>query len=281
MEDLDVVAVLTSHDQQVSCAKYSVGTHGAEVVSDAYYDVKLYHRSYGHLVSRQNGTETFGVVRPNTLGLSPANVHAAYDFSGKLSMNSLTLHQNLFEQVIASDIGFQSLGALEPLFGWTNPGLARLIERHFEVMLRQKGEVNVETDALTLQIAYELFRHFTSRKQVLRARNVSDKELKNVIEFIEANLETDIDLSAMAEVIGLDVFRFSKGFKAATGTSPHQFLISRRLDRARQLILTTKMPLSEIAYACGFASQSHMTSTFSRQLGETPGGLRKKAGLAT
>jgi len=58
--------------------------------------------------------------------------------------------------------------------------------------------------------------------------------------------------------------------------SPYRFVIERRLARARQMLLGSDQPISDIAFACGFSSQQHLTSTMSAKLGETPRRLRRQ-----
>ena len=63
--------------------------------------------------------------------------------------------------------------------------------------------------------------------------------------------------------------------KARTGMSPYQFVISRRVERARALLENSDLPITEIALVCGFASQQHLTATLSRKLGSTPSRIRR------
>jgi AraC family transcriptional regulator len=64
-------------------------------------------------------------------------------------------------------------------------------------------------------------------------------------------------------------------FRRSTGTSPHRYVLRRRLEQARSLIATTAMPLAEVASATGFASQSHLSDAFLRRYGRTPGAARR------
>ena len=64
--------------------------------------------------------------------------------------------------------------------------------------------------------------------------------------------------------------------KLRTGLSPYRFVTERRLDRARHLLSTSRLPISEIALACGFSSQQHLTSALSAKLGTTPLKIRKR-----
>ena len=77
----------------------------------------------------------------------------------------------------------------------------------------------------------------------------------------------------------LSPFHFSRAFKQATGSAPHQFVIARRVRRAQLLLAAGSCSQAQIAYETGFASQSHFASTFRRVTGMTPGQYRRTARL--
>ncbi|MEM9794967.1 MAG: helix-turn-helix transcriptional regulator [Pseudomonadota bacterium] len=81
----------------------------------------------------------------------------------------------------------------------------------------------------------------------------------------------------LAAQVGVAPAHLSRAFKAATGRTPRQHLIARRLAHATRMLAEGREPLAEIAYACGFSSQSHMTALFSEHIGMPPGRYRKEA----
>jgi len=90
---------------------------------------------------------------------------------------------------------------------------------------------------------------------------------------LDAHVETIVDSGELEAVTGLDRFALARQFRAAYGTSPYNYLVMRRLQRARQLLLQD-VPLAEAAIDCGFADQSHFTRQFRRAYGVTPGRWR-------
>jgi AraC family transcriptional regulator len=106
---------------------------------------------------------------------------------------------------------------------------------------------------------------------------LSPFQRRRVVAFIEANLDGDLSLFRIAEVAGLSPYHFARSFRADMGDTPHHYVLCRRIDRARQLLRETSMPLAEVALACGFASQPHLNAVFRRELGMTPGALRTAA----
>jgi AraC family transcriptional regulator len=84
-------------------------------------------------------------------------------------------------------------------------------------------------------------------------------------------------LGELADAAGYSKAHFVRLFRRSTGTSPHRYVLLRRLEQAQQMIATSTTPLAEVASATGFASQSHLTSSFVRRYGCTPGDARRRA----
>jgi len=105
---------------------------------------------------------------------------------------------------------------------------------------------------------------------------LSERKLKTVISYIEDNLAENISLHEIAAVAGLSVSYFTPLFRETVGIPMHQYLIRRRVERARDLIRESKMPISQIAYETGFAHQSHLSRNMRRLLGVSPTAFRER-----
>lgn len=97
---------------------------------------------------------------------------------------------------------------------------------------------------------------------------------RRVREHVEAHMSENIDLAALAAIAGLSVYHFARAFKHSTGVTPHQYLVSRRIERAKEMLARTEAPLAEIALATGFSDQSHLSRHFRQILGITPSHFR-------
>jgi AraC family transcriptional regulator len=133
-------------------------------------------------------------------------------------------------------------------------------------------------DAASELVALTLARDFVAGARVPslagRERPLSARVVQLVAEYIDAHLAERVRVGELAAIAGLSSFHFSRAFKRTTGQSPYAFALGRRVIRAREL-LSTKLPLAEIALAVGFASQSHLTEHFRRRIGVTPGRIRR------
>jgi len=97
------------------------------------------------------------------------------------------------------------------------------------------------------------------------------RQMLNAIDFIEENLDDrSLTIEQIAKSINLSPFYFTRSFKKEFGISPYQFIINKRLERAKKL-LRGDFPIAEIAYMCGFSDQSHLTRVFKKYFGFTPG----------
>jgi transcriptional regulator GlxA family with amidase domain len=100
------------------------------------------------------------------------------------------------------------------------------------------------------------------------------RALRRVREFIEAHLEENISIQMLAGIAGLSMYHFARAFKKSEGMTPHEYLIQRRVRRAKDLLAKTELPLSEIALASGFSDQSHCARRFREHVGVTPSSYR-------
>ncbi len=107
------------------------------------------------------------------------------------------------------------------------------------------------------------------------ARKLSSQQLQQTVEFIDAHIGADLSVATLAGRLGMSPYTFSKLFKAKVESSPHSFVLSRRIQRA-ELMLGGPLALSEIALSVGFASQSHFTEAFRRRTGRTPSKARRR-----
>jgi AraC family transcriptional regulator len=131
-------------------------------------------------------------------------------------------------------------------------------------------------DCARLALAAGLLRRSGKTRNVVRpVRKFSPLEMKRVAAYIDAQIDRPISVGELAAFVGLSEQRFIRTLRAATGLSPHQYLIARRIEAAKRRLMDPAQTLAGIAVAVGFADQAHMTATFSRLLGYTPGAWRK------
>ncbi len=96
------------------------------------------------------------------------------------------------------------------------------------------------------------------------------RRLQRVFSHIRENIGRDLSVTELAQVVGMSQYYFSKLFKMSTGTTPHQYVMRQRVERAQEMLRETQTPLAEVATQVGFETQSHFTSVFRKIVGATP-----------
>jgi AraC family transcriptional regulator len=94
-------------------------------------------------------------------------------------------------------------------------------------------------------------------------------------EILSANLDGRVMLREVARECGLSASHFSRAFHRTVGSAPHHWLLTHRIEVAKQKLRDRRLPLSEVALTCGFADQSHLTRVFTRLVGVSPGAWRR------
>jgi AraC family transcriptional regulator len=108
-----------------------------------------------------------------------------------------------------------------------------------------------------------------------RAAPMDARSLARVDEYVRTHLSADLSVTDLARALELAPDTFARKLKAATGLSPHAFVLERRVERAMQLLAETHSGIAAIAHEVGFSSQSHLTEVFRRRRGTTPHAYRR------
>ena len=125
-------------------------------------------------------------------------------------------------------------------------------------------------ESLANLLLVELMRQSPERKCTSTWVSLTPRQLRKVEEFVESELHREIPLSEMAEVLNYSPHYFCRVFKRAVGSSPHQFVLLRRVERAKGMLSGSQLDLSKIALEAGFANQSHFGTIFRKFVGTTP-----------
>lgn len=134
---------------------------------------------------------------------------------------------------------------------------------------------NLFADSLKNLLTIHLLRNYCEsetpqKKLVVPGRALDAVKLKQIQDYIEEHLAEAIAIEDMAALVPMSQFHFARAFKAATGETPHKYLIQRRMERAKVLLTVTPLAIAEVAYRVGFSNQSHFTTHFRKATGVTP-----------
>jgi AraC family transcriptional regulator len=135
----------------------------------------------------------------------------------------------------------------------------------------------IYAEALGIQLSVHLLRNYANikyRESTNQAR-LSKRQHGKLIEFMKENLQHQVSIENLAEVTGVGVWTFCRRFKETYGTTPSAYLMEKRIERAKEMLRKSELPIKAVAAECGFSDQSHMTRVFRRKLGLTPGQIRQ------
>lgn len=166
---------------------------------------------------------------------------------------------------------------LRPRCLWTDAAMLSMGRALREVVVHG-GKLSLEEScAWATLIGNHVVRHCADRPADAtcseHARRSAAK-VNHVIRHIDEHLHEALPVAGLARLAGMSRSKFSRAFRSATGLPPHQYLVARRIDRAKGLLAGTDRSLADIALAAGFSSQSHMTTCFRHSIGQTPSEFR-------
>jgi AraC family transcriptional regulator len=166
----------------------------------------------------------------------------------------------------------------EPVLGFRHNALARGLAEFSKELSVQDNVFPLMADGWMLQALAHMVRVTNARAPAGAGQSggLAPCQLGRAMDFMRAHLSGNISLEELASVCDLSVSYFARAFKNGTGVPPHRWLVEMRIEKAKDLLLNTKTPLAEVAAACGFADQCHLTRTFRRATGDTPGAWRRE-----
>lgn len=199
--------------------------------------------------------------------IPPGHVHACNPLpSARWSYRMFYLEQSWMISALAA-AGFGG-GKTPHLYSLRTPTATAAVNRITDVLTTAKdgsgGERHLATAVRQL---FSLSSHLFQSEHCLVPRSFSAME--RVRDFIDQHCEERIHLAVLAKESGLSAFQLIRGFKRRFGLTPHAYQLNQRIVRARKL-LVSGFALPEVAYALGFADQSHFQRVFKGQVAATP-----------
>jgi AraC family transcriptional regulator len=243
----------------------------------------IYHLSRPTEVTRkiEGAARETALIGPRRICLTPGDATTRWQHAGHPEILQVYLRQSVYEAAVSEIYGCDSSGAeLVPRFAILDPLLEQLAIAITSALRDGNSEDGLYIDTISQMMAVHLARTHSSRSRpvrILPPRPLAGWKMRRVIEFIEDNLEGDLSLQAMAAEVDISPLYLARAFKAAVGQSPHQYVLARRIERAKELLRNTDLPVVDVALSSGFSSQSHLSHWFIRQVGVSPAVYRRQA----
>jgi AraC family transcriptional regulator len=255
-----------------------------ELPALTHHRLFLFSRPPEELDLRYEGVKRHRPPAAGSVSLLPADSPGWVRSSGCKDELHLFLEPGLVSRVAAEAFGLDPARlTVPPLDGLDLPHLrAAMLAVDAELTAAGAGGP-LAAESLANVLAVQLLRHVLMLRQPVRRRagTLPRAKLRAVVEYVEEHLDGSPTLEQLAAVARLSPNYFVSQFKTATGLPPHQYVILRRVERARQLLQTgTELSLAEVAAHAGFSDQSQLTHHFKRLVGVTPGQFRTRVRTA-
>ena len=222
------------------------------------------------------------VIQPGGTFIMPGGIDFRVRLGGALSTVHFYLGHHVLAEVARELSASPDGPALRPRMGGRDPLLESLILGVRDELLDPGLMGDGYVDYLARAAAARLVRMDAASSARLvpdiRCPGTGSRKIARAIAYLNAHLHRKVSLDELAGVLDISVSQMLALFKKTVGAPPHRYILTLRVARARDLLRRGDLPLVQVALACGFAHQEHMTRVFKRELNVTPGAYRRSSG---
>ena len=224
----------------------------------------------GVIVNQSRG-ETSYIPENSLYTFNPGDVHSGY-----ATDNILISHRTFYPSEaalaeLARDAGLRGAPYFKLSAFHAPHSAARLRGLH---QLLEHSPSRLERESAVVEIFGDLLKRHTPLLLGARAKGNEPKAVKEVREYLDAHVQDNVSLNALAELVNLNRSYLIRAFKRSVGLPPYSYLIQQRIERAKTLLRSGK-PLAQVALEVGFSDQSHLNLHFKRTMNLTAGHYAK------
>ena len=239
----------------------------------AQHRISLHIANQDYLERRLDGGKLkSSPMSPGLFNFIPAYRELEALWQAEIELLSIYLPPTLLERTVLenSDRYFSKIELIDRL-AIRDPFLEQLAYAFKNELENETGD-RLYRESLQTMLCAHLLRYHCSTAIVTTevSGGLPASKLRQVIDYIQSNLEYDLSLAQLAKVAHVSSHHFGKLFKQSMGVTPHQYVLKYRIERAKKLLRDRKLTLTEISLATGFCHQSHFTNTFRRCTTLTP-----------
>jgi AraC family transcriptional regulator len=209
---------------------------------------------------------------PGRMLVLPADLDSRWEVSGARRLLLLTIPSRTMRQILGPVCPPDLSSAFGPLSEatWEDPFLQTLMLRLWDGSAGKFATDRLLADGALITILSQLFQRSGICRPPVSSRALSPRRLMRVTDYVDAHLAEEFDLTDLARESGLSLRHFCRTFRSEVGETPYRWIMRRRIERAKELLLKSDLSLAEIAGNCGFADQSHFTRALKQVTGTSP-----------
>jgi AraC family transcriptional regulator len=217
-----------------------------------------------------------GIAMPGAVLVTAPHVPAQCTFRGPYDVLHLHVRNELIAECAGDAQGNEPARLCSEFHLLQNPVVEKLAHALLDADEMSEPLRTLYAESINIAIVSRLLgsAHGVAPSVQPKAGGLVKWRLKRAVDYIEANLAGPMSLADLASSTGLTRMHFAAQFRVATGLRPHEYLLRRRIERAQELLLNSRMPVVDIAFSVGFQTQSHFTCAFKRIVGQPPSAWR-------
>lgn len=247
----------------------TVGGNDAACVVLDFFDGRVVGR-------RRGGAWSHKPVRMGNITVADPNEATTFAMSGQVNVVKLFVPM----AGLAAAAGLNRRPNVITRFCDPDPELERCAQRALVALHTGEGSDPLLLSSIVMRLHARLVEQPSSGGE-RAVGGLARRQLRRVQELIEACASAPIasspSLGELAVEANLSVHHFAREFRRSTGVTPYAYMLRRRLDRARQLVIQSSLPMARVGVLSGFPSPAHFTDRFRREMGVSPGALRRAA----
>ncbi|MEQ7918053.1 AraC family transcriptional regulator [Xanthomonas sp. WHRI 1810A] len=286
MPTLDTLQVFQSLNSSPNARLEQTASLGDGIVAALWnnrHDAQEYHAPTHHTLSCyvDGGLGTHRRGQPDNKGspgklcILPAGHESAWVVNGEIRLAHLYIRPEQFALncVTMLDREPREMALREDTF-IDDPMQATRFRQLIQLNWSEPGE-RLLTSSLAHEMLSHTMLHQVGLREGLRLKGGLAPHLRRrLVEFIDSHVADPLSLGQLAGMCALSEYHFARMFRESFGVPPHQYLLARRLSRARDLLRSSTRTFGDIALDCGFGSASHFSNRFRQAVGATPGAYR-------
>lgn len=212
---------------------------------------------------------------PGAVFVTPANADSFVSWSSVKESAVVALEPSSLQTLAVHEEGADTERLEWPVPGTVDP-VALDIAQTLKTELKDRTRANtLYVESLVTQLGVHILRRYRSERPSAKPRSrLSAYNAKRIQTFMKENFARKLTLAEMAAACELSPSHFVNSFTATFGQPPYRYFLNLRVAYAERLLVERDLTIAQVAYLCGFSSQSHLTSTMRKIRGETPFGIR-------
>lgn len=209
------------------------------------------------------------IQAPYDFDIVPAGASGVWEDHAPCDMVSVRLAPGLVTSTAEALALPGGRADLAPKLGARDPLVEHVVRALAAELQAPEPAGRIYADSLATALTTRLLQGFATLGAFGR-QTLSKPQLRRIVDYVEANLDGELSLDQLAGVAAMSVPHLTTLFRRTMGQSVHAYVMERRVQRARALLLERRMSIAEVALETGFAHQSHLARWMRRLLGVTP-----------